>query len=414
MSALILTGAVTADGARRDLEVRDGRIARVAAPGALGAEAGAGAGATLLDLGGAVVLPAFVDGHIHLDKSFVGTSWRPHEPQETLAGRIAAEARALREVERELPLAERALRLVDRVVAHGTGALRSHVDVHPDVGVSAVEAVVDVARRCADRVDVQVVAFPQRGVIASPGTAELLDAALRAGADVVGGLDPAGFDGDVEGQLTTVFDLAERHGAMVDIHLHDDGALGTFQLRRIARHAADRGLAGRVAVSHAYALGAVDADELARTAEQLAAADVAIMTNAPGTGTMPPVLTLRAAGVTVFAGNDNVRDAWWPYGSGDMLERAMLIGYRQGLYTDEELGVALAMATTEAAGVLGLEGYGLHEGARANLVAVDARTPAEAVACPGARLLVLHDGRVVGGTRAADGAGLTRSAPAAR
>jgi cytosine deaminase len=388
--SLRLVGATLADGTRADIDVVDGRIAAAPAPGA-----------RVIELGGALVVPALVDGHIHLDKSFLGTRWRPHVVRDTLAGRIAAEREALREVDAEMPIIERAVLLARRAVAFGTGVLRSHVDVHPEGGLARLEAVLEARERLRGTCEVQVVAFPQRGVLAAPGTAELLDAAVRAGADVVGGLDPASFDGDVEGQLRIVFAVAERHGVRVDIHLHDPGTLGTFQLRRIAWHARERGLQGRVTASHAYSLGMVDDDELRATAHALAEAGVSVMTNGPGASAMPPVLALRAEGVLVFAGTDNIRDAWWPYGSGDMLERASMIGYRQGMYSDAELRVALDLATHASARAIGVADYGLQVGARANLVAIDAASAPEAVALPPGRLLVVHDGRIVAGTLSA-------------
>lgn len=229
--------------------------------------------------------------------------------------------------------------------------------------------------------------------------AELLDAALAEGAEVIGGLDPAGFDGDVDGQLDVVFGLADRHGAGVDIHLHDPGTLGTGQLRAIAERTRVLGLGGKVTVSHAYALGQVDGDEVDRTATALAAAGVAILTNGPA-GTMPPVLRLRDHGVRVFAGSDNIRDAWWPYGTGDMLERATIIGLEGGLMTDDELGYTASLITDSAATVLGIDDYGLVPGCRADLVVVDAAGLPEAVAAHPPRLWVLHNGHVVAGTRA--------------
>jgi cytosine/creatinine deaminase len=268
--------------------------------------------------------------------------------------------------------------------------------VHPEDGLARLEAILEARERLRDVLDVQIVAFPQRGVLASRGTRELLDAAARAGADAIGGLDPAGVDADVEGQLGVVFDIAERHECRVDIHLHDPGTLGTFQLRRIAAHTRERFLQGRVTVSHAYALGMVDPAELAVTAAALADGGVSILTNGPGSDAMPPVLALRAAGVRVFAGSDNIRDAWWPYGTGDMLERAYMIGYRQALYTDAELAVAFDLATHAAAAALGIEDYGLAAGARANLVAVRAGSVAEAVAAPPPGRLVIHAGQIVG------------------
>ncbi len=139
---------------------------------------------------------------------------------------------------------------------------------------------------------------------------------------------------------------------------------------------------GNVVVSHAYALGEVDRDEAARTADLLADAGVAIMTNAPGNRAFPPIALLRDAGVRVLAGNDNIRDAWWPYGDADMLGRAMMIGYRSGFFTDADLAIALDMATTEAAAVLGRERYGMASGDEATFVIVDAENAAAAVAAP--------------------------------
>jgi cytosine/adenosine deaminase-related metal-dependent hydrolase len=152
---------------------------------------------------------------------------------------------------------------------------------------------------------------------------------------------------------------------------------------------------GRVAVSHAYALGEVAETTLARTAAALAEGGVAIMTNGPGTAAMPPVQRLIAAGVQVFCGSDNIRDAWSPYGDGDMLRRAGVVGYRAGLVTDAELHLALDLVTLAPARVLGLAAQGLVEGAPADLVLVAAEGVAEAVATAPPRALVVKAGRIV-------------------
>ncbi|MFH8622362.1 amidohydrolase [Streptomyces vietnamensis] len=383
-----LLGATLPDGRTADVHLADGRVSAVE-PHVPGRPALPGA----LDLGGALLLPALVDGHAHLDKTLLGAPWRPHRATATLQEQIEAE-RESRHTE-EVPVAERAAALARRMVSLGTGHVRSHVDVDPDTGLDHLHALLDVREEFRDRLGIQLVAFPQSGVVAAPGVADLLDAALADGADLVGGLDPVGFDGDPDGQLDIVFGLAERHGKGIDLHLHDGGETGTAQLRDIAARTAALGLGGRVAVSHAYALGAVDAAELDRTATALAAAGVAIMTNGPS-GHVPPVLRLREHGVRVFAGSDNIRDTWWPYGTADMLERATIIGLRTGLMTDPELSVAASLVTGEAAAALGLTDYGIAPGARADLVAVAAGSVPEAVAAHPRRLLVLHAGKVVG------------------
>jgi cytosine deaminase len=381
----VIADALLADGRRVDVLIDDGTISEIA-------EAGTLAGPTI-SLGGALLVPGFVDGHIHLDKTLLGLPFQPHRPGDTVAERIARE----KELRRKLsyPVEERAKQLISRVVGHGTTALRSHVDIDTEVGLSGLHALLAVREAMRDLIDIQIVAFPQSGIVADPGTADLLDQAVRDGANLVGGLDPAGIDDDVTGHLDVIFGIAERRDVGVDIHLHDPGSLGCFELRQIAGRTAALGLGGRVAVSHAFALGDVGGKEFGRTAEALAGAGVAIMTNGPGPVPMPPVKRLVQAGVTVFAGSDNIRDAWSPYGNGDMLERAMLIGYRQGLLADADLELAFDLANAAAARVLGLASHGLRAGAGADLVAIEAASLAEAVATHPSRALVLKRGRVV-------------------
>jgi len=254
-----------------------------------------------------------------------------------------------------------------------------------------LHAVTEAREKWKDLIDIELVAFPQAGVMSCPGTADILDAAIREGAQVVGGIDPSALDGDADGQLNVVFGIADKHGVKVDIHLHEPGEMCIAQLHRIASRTLALGLSGRVSVSHAYGLGDVSAFAVDQIAEVLSRAGVSIMTNAPGDHAFPPILRLRQGGVNVFTGNDNIQDAWWPYGNGDMLQRAMLVGYRSGFYTDEELRVALQMATEAGARVLGKADYGLKLGNEAAFVIVKAPNAAAAVAAaPYERVLVRH------------------------
>ncbi|MBD8874047.1 amidohydrolase family protein [Rhodanobacter sp. DHB23] len=383
----LFENAVDLHGNMLCLAVRDGRFAGLAATG------DAFAAAETIDLGGRLVLPGFVDGHIHLDKSFVGDRWQPHLPAASLRERLANEKRQLA---RARPMVERAGALIAQAAAFGTIAMRCHVDVDASTGLSHLHAVLEAREQWRDIVDIEIVAFPQAGVVSCPGTADMLEAAVREGAAVVGGIDPGTFDGDTEAQLDVVFGIAERHGSKVDIHLHEPGAQGVEQLLRIARRTKALGMEGRVAVSHAYSLGEVPPEVVDRAAHALAHAGVAIMTNAPGDHSFPPVLRLREAGVRVFAGNDNIRDAWWPYGNGDMLQRAMLVGYRSGFYTDEHLHVALDMVTYAGAGAIGKGGYGLAIGNEATFVVLDAPNGAAAVAGAPAERVVVRRGEYEG------------------
>lgn len=383
----LFTGALLPDGSLADLAVSGGRFV------AIGPDLVADDTAGRVDLGGHLVLPGFVDGHFHLDKSFFGEPWQPHRPAASLRERLAVEKAMLADVR---PAAVRADVLIGQAASLGTVAMRSHVDVDATTGLSHLHAVMAAREKWRGQMDIELVAFPQAGIVTCPGTADILDAAIREGAEVVGGIDPEGMDGDSEAHLGIVFGLAERRGAKIDIHLHEAGLPGVEQLHRIAARTRALGLGGRVTVSHAYALGDVELPVLDTIACALADAGVAIMTNAPGDRAFPPILRLHEHGVRVFAGNDNIRDAWWPYGNGDMLQRAMLIGYRSGFYRDEDLAVALAMATTEAAVSLGLEGRGLQVGAEASFVALPAVSAAAAVAAPPSERRVFRHGKPLG------------------
>lgn len=187
--------------------------------------------AEVIDLAGHLVLPGFVDGHIHLDKSFVGDRWRPHQPVSSLRERLAIEKSALASAK---PIAERADALIRQAASFGTMAMRSHVDVDATTGLVNLRAVMQAREKWKDLIDIELVAFPQAGVMTCPGTAEYLDAAIREGAQVVGGIDPTTLDGDADGQLDILFGIADRRGAKIDIHLHEPGETCAAQMDRIA------------------------------------------------------------------------------------------------------------------------------------------------------------------------------------
>ncbi|MFP5076443.1 amidohydrolase family protein [Rhizobium sp. YIM 134829] len=388
----LFTRARLADGTLNTLAVLNGRISAI-----LPAESAmeVGDAAEVVDLAGELLLPSFVEGHIHLDTSFYGDRWVPHRPctdgfdvHERVAFQVENMAAAA-------PMDKRARDQLDLCIGHGSLQMRSHVMVDGSVGLSSLETILKVREDYADLIDIQLVAFPQSGILKSPGTPELLDAALALGADLIGGLDPLSFDRDIKGHLDVVFGLAEKRGVDVDLHLHDAGSLGAMTIEEICARTAALGMQGRVAVSHAYGLGDLGPDAIARMAARLARSGVSIMTNAPGHHAFPPVALLRQAGVTVFSGSDNIRDSWWPFGDGDMLHRAEIIAYRSGFFTDDALAAAFDVVTQAGADALRLQDYGLTVGAKADFVALPAaHVPEAVVGFPKARR-VFRGGRLI-------------------
>lgn len=387
---LLLADVRPSGGPARDLLVRDGRIVEV------GEGLAPPEGATVLDGRGHLAIPGLVDAHAHLDKTLWGLPWRPHTAGPGLAERIENEHRGRAELRRQgITVARRAGSLLRAYVAAGTTHIRSHVDVDPVAGLDSVEGLLEARDAFRDQVAVQLVAFPQSGLLVRPGTVELLERAVRAGADLVGGLDPAGFDHRPVEHLDAIFAIAGRHGCGLDIHLHDGGELGAFQIDLIVERTRALGLAGRVTISHAFALAEVGEARLGRLVEDLAGQRVSLTTVAPGNRPPLPLGRLREAGVAVGLGCDGIRDLWSPWGDGDVLGRAALLAWRAGARRDQDLAVALDLATFGGAAVLGLDGYGLEPGCAADLVLVPASTVGEAVVAHPPRSLVVKGGRVV-------------------
>jgi cytosine/adenosine deaminase-related metal-dependent hydrolase len=351
------------------------------------------AGIAVLEGDGRIALPGLVEAHTHLDKSLLGHPWYRNEVGPRLIDKIDNE----RGVRKSLPIdPRRQSELQARLsVSHGSAFIRSHVDVDTECGVAGIAGVMATRDALADMVTIDLVAFPQSGMLVRPGTVALMEEALRMGAETVGGLDPCAIDRDPKGHLDTIFGLAEKFGRGVDIHLHEPGEMGAFSMELIIERTVALGMQGKVVVSHAFCLGMPDAAIVDPLLAALAKARIIIMTTAPASRPVPPLKRLVQAGIVVCAGSDGIRDTWGPYGNADMLERAMFVGLRNNLRRDDELALALDVVTVSGAHALGLKDYGLAPGCNGDVVLVDAETIAEAVAQrPGSRTVVKR-GRVV-------------------
>ena len=157
-----------------------------------------------------------------------------------------------------------------------------------------------------------------------------------------------------KGQLDGIFGIAARHGVGLDIHLHEPGEMGLFNVQEICARTKALGLAGKVTISHGFCLGGITERKAAEAAETMAEAGVALVTHGAGGLTMPPIEMLRAAGVLVFAGNDDIRDTWSPYGTGDLLERAAIIGWKGDFRRDGQVEVAFDLISAAGGQALGI------------------------------------------------------------
>ena len=387
MPSLLLRNVRPLGASAVDVRVHDGHIAEI------GAALAAPAGATVEEGEGALLLPGLVEGHTHLDKTLWGMDWYRNEVGTNLTDKIENE-RAFRHASGH-DAAAQSLVLAKAFLALGITRLRTHVDVDTQAGLRHLEGTLRTRATLREVQQIQVVAFPQSGLLGRAGTAELLDQSLAMGADVLGGLDPCAIDGDPVKSLDVLFGIAHKHQRPLDIHLHEPGAMGAFSLDLILQRTEALGMQGKVAISHGFCLGDVSERERDALLARMARLDVVLVTSAPPSRSVPPLMACRAACVTVLGGNDGIRDTWSPYGNPDMLERAMLIGLRYNLRRDDELAVALDTVTHSGARGCGFAAYGLDVGCRADLVLVDAQTTAQAVVSRPVRRLVVSGGRVV-------------------
>lgn len=356
---------------------------------------------------GRLVLPSLSDVHCHLDSTRMGLPFRPHTGAPGVWGMMLNDRAHWRED--EWSVAERATYTLGRMIECGTTRVRSYAQIDADCGLERFEGVLAAKEAHAGRCEVEIMAFPQAGLLREKGVPELMDRALSSGAAVVGGIDPCTLDRDPVRHLDIVFELAERHRAPVDIHLHEPGALGVFSVDLILERVRALDMAGQVTLSHAYDLGSVDEATTRRLIEEFAELDIAMATVAPARHHALPLTGLTAAGVRVGLGEDGQRDFWSPYGNGDMLDRTWQLAFTNGYRADELIEHCVAVATMGGASILRngparltstTDRPGLTPGARADLLLVAGETVTSAVMDRGNDRTVLHRGHVV-----ADGPG---------
>jgi cytosine deaminase len=405
MIDLLIRNANLPDGREKvDIAVNNGRIAEVA-------PRIAGEARETLDAAGQLVSPPFVDAHFHMDATLSYGLPRINQSGTLLEG-IALWGELKPQLTFEA-IVERAMTYCDWAVGKGLLAIRSHVDVC-DPRLLAVEALLDVKTRVAPYLDLQLVAFPQDGVLRAPGALANLERALELGVDVVGGIphfERTMADGAESVKL--LCERAARRGLRVDMHCDETDDPMSRHIETLAYHTQRLGLQGRVNGSHLTSMHSMDNYYVSKLIPLMAEAQVSAVANPlinitiqgrhdtyPKRRGMTRVPELLAAGIPVAFGHDCVMDPWYSLGSADMLEVAHM-GLHVAQMTGQDAMRACFRAVTETpASILGLEGYGLAPGCHADFVLLQARDPVEAIRLRATRLAVVRRGRVMARTPA--------------
>jgi cytosine deaminase len=395
MNHLLLQNGRVA-GRRQDVAIRAGKIHRIGAvldP----------VGYQTLDVTDKLVLPGFVESHIHPDKAFIADRTEGLRAGGPTAQTLVAEQKKKFTVD---DIYQRARRVMELAVRHGCTSMRAHVEVDAFVELRGVEALRRVQDDLAGVLDLQLIAFAQEGIFHDDVTQTLLREALKTGLPTLGGCPY--MDRDQRAHIDWFFDTAQAFGVRLDFHADssDDPALLTCDY--IAEQTIARGMQGRVTLGHLCTLDVLEPDHRARVIDRLREAGIHVI-SLPATemhvkGRTDVTRTwrgvtrigeLREAGINVSISTNNIVNPFTPYGHPDLLRQALVTAMAAHLGNLDQMAWLLELITTNPARAIGLDGYGLAEGCGGDLVVLDARDPAQAITEQSEKLYVIKAGRVV-------------------
>jgi cytosine/creatinine deaminase len=388
-----------------DLGIADGRFVGIG-PGLASSNA-----ALTLDAEGRMAVPGFVEPHIHLDKALIS-----ERAPVNVSGTLTEAIEILWEIKRNYTveeIADRASRVLAQAVANGISRLRTHVDVDPIGGTRPAEGLIRARQRFAGLMDIQIVAFPQEGIVKSPGTEALMREVMQLGVDVVGGMpfneaSPA----DSRRHIEIAFDIAREFDADIDMHVDETDDPMARTLEVLAELTIENGWQGRVTAGHTCALASYPRNYADHVIDRLREANVNMIAN-PATNLMlqgrlddypkrrgvTQVKELLAAGVNVACGQDCVHDTFYPFGQNDPLEIAFLLCHASQMSQPREILAVMDMVTRNGAKALRVPDFAVAVGAVADLVVLDARDAREAFATRLPRRWVIRKGRLIAETR---------------
>lgn len=351
---------------------------------------------------GHVLIPGLVESHIHLDKALISN--RVHNQSGTLKEAIQVTAEA-KPTFTEDDIYQRAKRALEMEIEHGVTNMRTHAEFSPETGFVGFKTILRLKEEFKDMIDMQVVAFPQDGIFKLPGMTEMMDEAMKMGADVVGGIPYV--DPDPKQHIDFLFDLAEKYDKDIDFHQDFFDDADNISIEYLARKTIEEGYQGRVTVGHETALAALPLEKLNPIIDLLHEAQINVI-SLPETDLhlggrtdtynvrrcVTPIRRLRKGGVNVALSTNNIRNPFTPFGNGDIMQVGFLAVPAAHLGGLADLPSVLDMLTVDPAKILKLDHYGIKEGNIANLVLLDTKRKADAVIDIPERLYVIKDGRV--------------------
>jgi cytosine/creatinine deaminase len=359
-------------------------------------------GAVELDAEGNLVTESFVNPHLHLDKVFT----LDRAGQDTLvAYHGAGMGEAMAAIERAARvksayaqdwIVDNVRRALQWALHYGNTHIRAFADVDPQAGLIGVKALLQAREEFAGKIHLQVVAFPQDGVVRAPGTLDLVREAVELGADVVGGIPWIEYtEADARRHIDEMFAIAAASGWPVSMLVDDAGDPGLRTLEALAVKTLEAGWEGRVLAQHARAMALYPPPYLHKVIGLLKRARIGIVSD-PHTGPLhAPVRTLRDAGIVVCLGQDDISDAYYPYGRNNMLEVAFLASHLLWMTTDVDMEALYDMITIDAARAMGVESFGLRVGGAAHVVVLTVPSVREALRAHEAPAYVISHGKLV-------------------
>ncbi|MGX7210036.1 amidohydrolase family protein [Enterococcus innesii] len=395
MDLLIKQARLEDDAELVDIAISEGKITAVAP---IIEEAAA----KTIEAKGKVVIPGLIESHIHLDKALIAD--REPNNSGTLQEAIQVTAK-LKPTFTEEDIYDRAKRALEMLIVHGTTAVRTHAEFDPAQGFTGFDTIMRLKEEYRDLIDIQVVAFPQEGIFKAPGTDKMMIEAMEKGADVVGGIPYN--DAPANEHIDLIFEIAKRFDKDIDLHQDFADEADDTSIVYLCEKTIAEGYQGRVSVGHLTALHAMEPDQLSEVIDLMVKAQINVMP-LPATDlhlgarndaynvrrAVTPIRKLRDAGVNICLGSNNIRNAFTPYGNGDLIQIAMLAVPVAHLGGADDLPTVLPMITTNTAKALNIKDYGIAVGNRADLILLDTQRKADVLIDIPERLMVIKNGRI--------------------